>query len=392
MEKIPIYKRMRCILIFTFILVMGARAEVYSQQYLLNLPSHKMPLAEVFSRIESQTGLKFLYNASLIESKGEVKATAKQTDLRDVLTTLLNPLELTYILESDQVIVKKAETPVAQQQAKEIRGVVKDEKGQPLPGVTVAIKGANLGVVTDMEGNYLLRLPQEARDVKLLFSFVGMKTQEVAYAGQQEIDITMHEEATQMDEVVITGYQTIDRRKNTSSVTSVKMDDIMVPGAASLDQMLEGRVPDMILMTNSGEVGVAPKIRIRGTSTLIGNREPLWVVDGIIVQDPVPVSAEELNDPDYVNRIGNAIAGINPQDIERIDVLKDAAATALYGTKAANGVIVVTTKKGRVGKPVISYNMSTTFRQRPRYSDRKINLMDSKERIQLRGVKRNVHE
>ncbi len=383
MEKIPIYKSMRCILIFTFILVMGARAEVYSQQYLLNLPSHKMPLAEVFSRIESQTGLKFLYNASLIESKGEVKATAKQTDLRDVLTTLLNPLELTYILESDQVIVKKAETPVAQQQAKEIRGVVKDEKGQPLPGVTVAIKGANLGVVTDMEGNYLLRLPQEARDVKLLFSFVGMKTQEVAYAGQQEIDITMHEEATQIDEVVITGYQVVDRRKNTSAVNTVKVDDIMIPSATSIDQMLEGRVPGMILMSNSGEVGVVPKIRIRGTSTLIGNREPIWVVDGIIVQDPVPVSPEELNDPDYINRIGNAIAGLNPQDIERLDILKDAAATALYGAKAANGVIVVTTKKGHIGAPTVNYNMTTTFRQRPRYTDRKINLMNSRERVQF---------
>ena len=391
MEKIPIYKSMRCILIFTFILVMGARAEVYSQQYLLNLPSHKMPLAEVFSRIESQTGLKFLYNASLIESKGEVKATAKQADLRDVLTTLLNPLELTYILESDQVIVKKAETPVAQQQAKEIRGVVKDEKGQPLPGVTVAIKGANLGVVTDMEGNYLLRLPQEARDVKLLFSFVGMKTQEVAYAGQQEIDITMHEEATQMDEVVITGYQTIDRRKNTSSVQTVKMDDIMVPGATTLDQMLEGRITDMMFINNSGEVGVAPKIRIRGTSTLVGNREPLWVVDGIIVQDPVPISAAELNDPDYINRIGNAIAGLNPQDIERLDILKDAAATALYGTKAANGVIMITTKKGHIGAPVISYSMNTTFRQRPRYTDRSIKLMNSKERIQFSRELYNQH-
>ena len=157
----------------------------------------------------------------------------------------------------------------------------------------------------------------------------------------------------------------------------------MTAGVPNLDQMLEGRISGMTLVSGSGEVGVAPKIRIRGTSTLIGNREPLWVVDGIIVQDPVPISAEELNDPDYINRIGNAIAGLNPQDIERLDVLKDAAATALYGTKAANGVIVITTKKGRMGAPIINYNMTTTFRQRPRYSDRKIELMNSKERIQF---------
>ena len=173
-----------------------------------------------------------------------------------------------------------------------------------------------------------------------------MKPQEIAYTGQQEINVTLHEEATEIDEVVVTGYQVIDKRKNTSAVTTVKVDDIMIPAATSIDQMLEGRVPGMIVMSNSGEVGVVPKIRIRGTSTLIGNREPLWVVDGIIVQDPVQVSPEELNNPDYINRIGNAIAGLNPQDIERLDILKDAAATALYGAKAANGVIVVTTKKG----------------------------------------------
>ncbi len=130
-------------------------------------------------------------------------------------------------------------------------------------------------------------------------------------------------------------------------------------------------------------MGVAPKIRIRGTSTLVGNREPLWVVDGIVVQDPVEIAPEELNDPDYVNRIGNAIAGINPQDIERIDVLKDAAATAIYGTKAANGVIVVTTKRGFEGKPQVSYSTNVTYKRRPRYSDHSINVMSSKERIQL---------
>lgn len=209
-----------------------------------------------------------------------------------------------------------------------------------------------------------------------------MKTQTIPYKGQ-DLTIVMEEDSQEMEEVVVTGYQVINKKKSTSAITSVKMDDIMIPGATSIDQMLEGRVSDMILMTNSGEVGVAPKIRIRGTSTLVGNREPLWVVDGIIVQDPVPISSEELNDPDYINRIGNAIAGLNPQDIERLDILKDAAATALYGTKAANGVIVITTKKGRVGDPIISYNMTTTFRQRPRYTDRKINVMNSRERIQL---------
>ena len=161
------------------------------------------------------------------------------------------------------------------------------------------------------------------------------------------------------------------------------MEDLNIPGVSSIDQMLQGQIPDLIFMSNSGEVGVVPKLRIRGTSTLIGNREPLWVLDGIVMQDPVDVPASDLNDPDYINRIGNAIAGINPQDIERIDVLKDAAATALYGTRAANGVIVVTTKKGRIGRPIVNYNLTTTFRQRPSYNDRAINVMNSRERMQF---------
>ena len=278
------------------------------------------------------------------------------------------------------IVIRKAELQ-QQKQIKKIRGIVTDKKKAPLPGVTVLIKGTTIGVSTDQNGRFEIVQPKDS-NVTLIVSFIGMKTQTIVYKGK-ELNIVMEEDSQEMEEVVVTGYQVINRRKNTGSSQRLKMDDIMTAGVPNLDQMLEGRISGMTLVSGSGEVGVAPKIRIRGTSTLIGNREPLWVVDGIIVQDPVPISAEELNDPDYINRIGNAIAGLNPQDIERLDVLKDAAATALYGTKAANGVIVITTKKGRVGAPIINYNMTTTFRQRPRYSDRKIELMNSKERIQF---------
>ena len=186
-----------------------------------------------------------------------------------------------------------------------------------------------------------------------------------------------------LDNVIVTGYQKIDKRYTTSSVTTIKMDDLKLPGFSSIDQMMEGKIPDLVLTSNSGEIMATPRLRIRGTSTLIGNREPLWVLDGIVLTDPVNLSPDVLNDPDYVNRVGNAISGINPQDILRIDVLKDAAATALYGTRAANGVIVITTKSGRVGRPVISYSANLTARRRPHYTDGKINLMDSGERIQF---------
>lgn len=271
--------------------------------------------------------------------------------------------------------------PQQQEQVKKIRGTVTDEKKAPLPGVTVLIKGTSIGVATDVNGKFEMIQPKDS-NIVLVFSFIGMKTKTIPYKGQ-DLTVVMEEDSKEIDEVVVTGYQVIDRRKNTSAVTSVKMEDIMILGASSVDQMLQGQIPDMMFMSNSGEVGVVPRLRIRGTSTLIGNREPLWVVNGIVIQDPVEISPEELNDPDYINRIGNAIAGLNPEDIDRIDVLKDAAATALYGTKAANGVIVITTKKGFVGSPVVTYSMSMTLRQRPSYNDKSVDVMNSQERMQF---------
>ncbi len=136
-------------------------------------------------------------------------------------------------------------------------------------------------------------------------SYLGFNTQTRTVRGSAEnLKFTMHEDQGNLDEVVVTGYQVLNKRSLTSAVTTAKMEDLARTDVSSLDQMLEGKIPDLMVTNNSGEIGVAPKIRIRGISTLIGNREPLWVVDGIVVNDPVEIAPEELNDPDYVNRIG----------------------------------------------------------------------------------------
>lgn len=271
-----------------------------------------------------------------------------------------------------------------------ITGIVTDTHGDPLPGASVwEKKNPRAATATDVYG--VFSLPAKGRSsVKLEISYIGMKKAEVTWTGDM-VAVMLEDDANVLQDVVVTGYQVIDKRASTSAITSIKAEDILRPDAISIDQMLEGQVPDLMFMSNSGESGAAPKIRIRGTSSIIGNREPLWVVDGIVVQDPVPISAEDLNDPDYVNRIGNAIAGLNPQDIERLDILKDASATALYGTKAANGVIVITTKRGHEGKPQIRYNNTFTWKFRPRYSDKSVDVMNSKERIQLSRELWNDH-
>ncbi|MFA6677768.1 MAG: SusC/RagA family TonB-linked outer membrane protein, partial [Bacteroidales bacterium] len=359
--------------------LLNTYASVYSQAKISDLSLNKTELSEALKSIEKLSDYTFIFNYNDVLGH-TVTAHLKDMTIEECMNNILKDKPFTYKVDGDIVIVSFKKLTAQQIKQKTIKGIVIDKAGNPLPGVTVLLKGTNMGVATDINGKFKLDVA-ENEIIVLVFSFVGMETKEVVVKDDKDLKILMEEAVGELDEVVITGYQVIDRRKLTSAVTSVKGEELMMPGATTIDQMLEGRIPDMIVMTNSGEVGVVPKIRIRGTSTLIGNREPLWVIDGIIVSDPVQISPDELNDPDYINRIGNAISGLNPQDIERIDVLKDAAATALYGTKAANGVIVISTKKGHVGKPVITFSNTNTYKLRPRYSDKKINLMTGKERL-----------
>lgn len=385
-EKILFVMKLKLILIL--ISSFQLSAAVYSQGNKVTLKMENTSLEQVIWEIQKQTDFVFMYGTQDVSKVARLTVDMKDKTVNEILNLCLRNTGLIYMISGNAVIIKRADDN--KKETTVIKGVVRDQKGEPLPGVTIIEKGTSIGVATGINGDFTFSTTK--RDsVTLLFSFVGMKTKEVTWKGEKMLSVVMEEEVSEMEEVVITGYQVVDRRKNTSAVTSVKVGDIMIPGVSSIDKMLEGRIPDMVFMTNSGEVGVVPKIRIRGTSTLIGNREPLWVVDGIIVQDPVNIEPETLNDPDYINRIGNAIAGLNPQDIERLDILKDAAATALYGTKAANGVIVITTKRGHVGRPVVTYNMNTTMRQRPRYTDRQIKLMNSKERIQFSRDLMAVH-
>lgn len=375
---------MRLTWLFCLLCFVHVSAAVYSQAGRVSLSVSGVTVKESLRILGQEFKKDFFYSSVQFDTKRLVDLRLDDATIGEALQQVFPGKSVDYSVDGDFVVILKIADPAAPVKSTEISGVVRDENDQPLPGVTILIKNTTLGFTTDAQGAFKAVLPMPL-PVTLVFTSVGYVRQERTVKEKSEFPLTvrMVPEVTEMEEVVVTGYQIIDKRKLTSAVTSVKASDLMIPSATSIDQMLEGRIPDLMLTVNSGEVGVVPRLRIRGTSTLIGNREPLWVVDGILVQDPVPLNADVLNDPDYVNRIGNAIAGINPQDIDRLDVLKDAAATALYGAKAANGVIVITTKKGHVGKPVVRYSMTTTYKRRPRYSDRKIDLMDSRERVDL---------
>ena len=372
---------MKLICVFTLFLLLKASANGFTQKK-VSLDFEKANMLEIIQELRQQTGYKFFFNHNELKKVKDVSVKFVDEELEQVLDALLGKVNLSYRIEQGVIIIVPGKV---KNEEKEVRiiGKVTDEKKQPLPGVTVIVKGLTLGTSTDVNGRFSLTLPK-MQNVSLLFSFIGMETQEIKYTGQDSIHVVLKESAEQLEEVIVrTGYQNIDRRKLTSAVQTIKMDDIKVAGVNTIDQMLEGRIPGMIFMQNSGQVGAAPKLRIRGTSTVLGNREPLWVLDGVVLTDPVNVDPAQINDLDFVNLLGNAISGLNPDDIEQIDVLKDASATALYGARAGNGVIVITTKKGKSGSPSITYSGTASFTRRPRYSDHAIYLMNSKERVDV---------
>ena len=239
--------------IFFLLVSLGTlQAAGYSQDSRFNLKKNDVLLTEVLQELQQQSEYRFFYQKDIFQQADRVNVDMKNVSLRQILDEVLIRHGFSYEMIDKVITIRK----IQQQKTagRKITGIVMDTRKQSLPGVTVLLKGTALGVVTDKEGRFNIEIP-ETDPIVLVFSFVGMKKQEVTYTGQEDIQVVMEEEVTEMDEVVITGYQVIDRKKLTSAITSVKAEDIMIPGVNSIDQMLEGRIPDLMLTTNSGEVG-----------------------------------------------------------------------------------------------------------------------------------------
>ena len=357
----------------------------HSQDVNVTLHVENVTMKEFLMEMQRQTGINFLYNANLIDRQKNVSVHAQDMPLRVVLEQVLKPVGLTFVYQDGAIVIKKAarEEPA---RTSVVVGTVRDTKRQPLPGVTVMIKGTALGTATNTKGWFTLPMGT-LKDAVLTFSFVGMETREVKWTGQDTLHVTMREKASEVDEVVVTGYQTLQKRAMAGSVSSVKAEDLVLNGAQTLEQALQGKIPGMVVMNQSGLTGTRQRVRVRGTSTLLGNAEPVWVVDGVIQEDPLPFETNELTNLDPSNMdmirdfVGGAISWLNPSDIDQVTVLKDAASTAIYGVKAANGVIVITTKKGQMGRMAVSYNGNFTVTPRMTYN--KMELMNSQQRVDV---------
>lgn len=265
-----------------------------------------------------------------------------------------------------------------------ISGVVTDPIGEPLIGATVTIKGENIGTTTDLDGNFRLAASQGQT---LIFSMIGMESQEVEIKGNGAINIQLKESTEILGEVVVTGFQEVDRKLFTGASESLKMEDIKVNGLSDVSRALEGQVAGVNVDNVSGTFGTTPKIRIRGNASINGNNQPLFVVDGVILEDLANVNTDDFISGNANTLISSSIANINPSDIESFQILKDASATAIYGARAANGVIVITTKRGKSGKLRVNYSGNYSFKLRPTYNQ--FSLMNSAEEM---GVYRELYE
>ncbi|MGV3640915.1 MAG: TonB-dependent receptor plug domain-containing protein, partial [Adhaeribacter sp.] len=274
--------------------------------------------------------------------------------------------------------------PSASQADIVVRGTVRVQTGarpaEAMAGVTIMQKGSSRGTVSDASGNFELSVPYNA---VLVFSMIGYASQEVSVAGRSSLQVTLLESAKGLDEVVVTGYQTIDRKMFTGSATLLKGDDAKRDGVTDVSRMLEGRVAGVSVQNVSGTFGAAPKVRVRGATSITGDNKPLWVVDGVVLEDVVNVSNEQLSTGDPATLVGSSVAGLNPDDIESFQILKDASATALYGARAMNGVVVITTKKGRIGKPLISYTGNYSTYLKPTYNQ--FDILNSADQMSVYG-------
>ena len=238
-----------------------------------------------------------------------------------------------------------------------VSGTVLGDDGLPVIGATVMVKGTKTGTATDIDGNFSISTTEA--HPQLVVSYVGMKTLTVKGASNMKITLEADVDSHQLGEVVVTGMQKMDKRLFTGAATKVDAEKAKLDGVADISRSLEGRAAGVSVQNVSGTFGTAPKIRVRGATSIYGSSKPLWVVDGVIMEDVTEVDADALSSGDAATVISNAIAGLNADDIASFDILKDGSATSIYGARAMAGVIVVTTKKGRNGQAHINYNGGT---------------------------------
>ncbi|MCL3779282.1 TonB-dependent receptor [Prolixibacteraceae bacterium JC049] len=328
------------VFLFLFAVVQGIAGNALGQQAKLNLKLRNTSIIDVLQQIEDQTDIHFFYQSDDLAGKKLKDVSVQNKTVNEILDAYLPKLRLKYESFDKYIAITKSNKSQADgsQKVLTVKGAVTDSAGEPLPGVSILIKGTTQGITTNFDGKYeLAKVPNGAT---LVFSFIGMKKKEIVVDGQQVVDVTMEEDAVGLEEVVAVGYGVVKKSDLTGAVVSVSSEKLSENPVTRVDQALQGRTAGVEIKRTDGSPGGNVKIRIRGANSLKGNNNPLVVVDGFL---------------------GGNLKDINPSEIQSIEILKDASATAVYGSRGANGVILVTTKRGKKGAPKVSVNSYMSF-------------------------------
>ena len=344
---VKFFRIMRLCFLFVFLGMLSATAKSIALAQVISLYLKNVTYLELFNELHRQTGVRFLYSSDQLENLSRIDVVADRKKMREVLEDALKETSLTCVFEEDMVMLRERQ----QQQVSElvVKGLVTDTKKQPLPGVTVMIKGTSLGTVTDAEGHYVLTIPQRD-ELVLVFSFVGMNSREVTYKGEKELNVELEEKIAEMDEVVVTGIFQKSQASFTGSATTVTAKELQQFGNRNLLQSLHNIDPSINIIENNAfgsNPNRLPEVQIRGNSSIpnvdeLKDQTRVDLNTPLIVLDGFETTLQKLID-------------INENEVETLTILKDASATAIYGSRGANGVIVITTKKPAMGQLRVSY-------------------------------------
>ena len=355
---------MKLTILIIFVSLVSVSASTYSQSTKLTVNAKDASIVEIFEDIEVQSEFVFIYQNETVDNKNKYNIDLKNSTVDEILEILLKDSGTTYEINDRQVIITPKDSIPAKKstldsgkgdvdQPKRLTGTVANKDGEPIPGVTVFIKGTTQGTITDLDGNFSIADVPE--DAILSVSFIGLKSQEISVAGKNNFKIIMEEDAFGIEEVVAIGYGVAKKSDLTGSTTSVNADDFNNGAIMAPEQLMQGKVSGVNITLNSGEPGANSVVRIRGGTSITAGNDPLYVIDGF----PVAFSSasfEKADEDRMPSLASNPLNMINPSDIKSIDILKDASATAIYGSRGANGVILITTKSGQKGKSRIEYD------------------------------------
>ncbi|MCK0137018.1 TonB-dependent receptor [Arenibacter sp. S6351L] len=362
--------KMKLTTLFLIIALFRIQASTYSQNTKITLELDAVSIMTVFEEIEKRSEFKFLGNREVLDNVQLFSVHVKKERIDKILNDLFRGTDITYRILDRQIILKKDKqksliyTPPVpksieiQAQQNIVNGTISDNSGTPLPGANILEKGTTNGTQADFDGNFSIEVSDE--NSTLVISYVGFSTKEIVLNGQSTINIIMEESAAALDEIVVVGYGSVKKSDLTGSVSSVKVDDFQKGTNTSVDGLLNG-VSGVNIIQNNGEPGGSFSINVRGASSISAGNSPLYVIDGFPVDNSPALGSG--GDPGFSGSRSprNPLASINPQDIESIEILKDASATAIYGSRGANGVILITTKSGQTGKVKVSFQSSTSF-------------------------------